>query len=68
MVALLLDRRLRRRFVMAATHLHWDPRWPDVKLLQVRSCITLGSTPPELLNFEVVAAAIIVFLYKRCRL
>ncbi len=35
-VTLLRDTRLQRVFVTATAHLHWDPRWPDVKLLQVR--------------------------------
>ena len=35
MLALCQDAVLGRRFVAAVTHLHWDPRWPDVKLCQV---------------------------------
>ena len=34
-LALCQDAVLGRRFVAAVTHLHWDPRWPDVKLCQV---------------------------------
>lgn len=34
-LALLRDTKLQRDFVAATAHLHWDPRWPDVKLLQV---------------------------------
>jgi hypothetical protein len=34
-LALCRDAVLGRRFVAAVTHLHWDPRWPDVKLCQV---------------------------------
>lgn len=34
-LALCRDVVLERQFVAAVTHLHFDPRWPDVKLCQV---------------------------------
>ena len=35
MLALCRDAVLGRQFVVAVTHLYFDPRWPDVKLCQV---------------------------------
>lgn len=34
-LALCRDVALGRQFLASVTHLHWDPRWPDVKLCQV---------------------------------
>lgn len=48
MSVLVQDLSTGRRFGITCTHLHWDPSWPDVKLLQVhlgRSSLTLPTLP-----------------------
>lgn len=50
LLALLRDRATNRHLVSACTHLFWDPKYPDVKVSSITSCLLLQSLLQSLLQ------------------